>query len=272
MVDRGALKQLTTTQLLETAHRLSEGELAFDSEERWDAITALHCRAERLVLDTCSKWAREGTAWERALAADVIAQVGSEQEPRPFQRERADLLQGLLGDTDSKVLASALVALGHRGASDHVAQIIRFATHPSGDVRHSVAFALLGIEDQEAVDTLILLSRDADTSVRDWAVFGLGSQIDTDTPELREALLVRATDCDDDTRAEALMGLARRGDARVVEPLLAALKGESVGTLDVEAAEVCGAKELLPALEALRDWEAEIELVERAIAACKGNA
>ena len=51
-----------------------------------------------------------------------------------------------------------------------------------------------------------------------------------------------------DTRSEALIGLARRGDDRAVRPVLAALRAEVVGKLAVEAAGLLGRKEFLPAL------------------------
>ena len=64
------------------------------------------------------------------------------------------------------------------------------------------------------------LSTDRDTSVRDWATFGLGSMIARDTQQVRDALMARIGDADPDTRGEALVGLAARGDLRATEPLL----------------------------------------------------
>jgi len=61
--------------------------------------------------------------------------------------------------------------------------------------------------------------------VRDWATFGLGSQIDRDDTQVRDALMARLEDPDEDTRVEALRGLAARGDERATPPLLVELDG-----------------------------------------------
>ena len=57
---------------------------------------------------------------------------------------------------------------------------------------------------------------DDDPDVRDWATFGLGTQVATDSAEVRDALADRLADADEDVRREALVGLARRRDRRAV--------------------------------------------------------
>jgi HEAT repeat protein len=76
-------------------------------------------------------------------------------------------------------------------------------------------------EDDLAIRALIELSTDEDSDVRDWSTFGLGSQVDVDTPALREALANRLDDPDEDTSAESVEGLARRQDERAVPAIVA---------------------------------------------------
>lgn len=95
---------------------------------------------------------------------------------------------------------------------------------------------MMGYENQEAHGVLIELTRDADAQVRDWAAFALGTQCETDTPAIRDALADRGADTDDETRCETLVRLARRGDRRVLTALHEELACQSVSTLVIEAA------------------------------------
>jgi HEAT repeat protein len=124
----------------------------------------------------------------------------------------------------------------------------------------------------ETIETLIVLSRDRNEEVRDWATFGLGSQCEADTDLVRAALFERVNDEHFDTRSEALMGLARRGDERVVAPVIAALRAEVVGRLAVEAAGLLRRKEFLPALRDLRCWwDVDEDLLEESIRRCEAE-
>src|SRR5205814_7161779 len=128
-------------------------------------------------------------------------------------------LELLETDQDVQVLSAACIALGHLHDPRAVEPLVRLKDHPSEDVRYGVVFGLSGQHDDLAIATLIELSADQDSDVRDWATFELGTILDidgVDTPPLREALPARLSDPDDDTRAEALAGLARRKDERVL--------------------------------------------------------
>ena len=78
---------------------------------------------------------------------------------------------------------------------------------------------------------LLELTNDPYEMVRDWATTSIGQTVSIDGPEIRDALLRRVNDADVFTRAEALHGLARRRDDRVVPYLVAEISaaGEHEG-------------------------------------------
>jgi HEAT repeat protein len=149
----------------------------------------------------------------------------------------------------------------------------RFSTHHDSDVRHGVVLALSihnGHEVPQAIETLIKLSNDSCDHVRDWATFALGTQIEIDTKQIRDALADRLSDPDFDTRGEALVGLAKRNDLQVIAALKLELESDCIGCLAIEAAELIAANELYPLLVDLRGWwDIDIDLLERAIEASK---
>ncbi|MYV57176.1 HEAT repeat domain-containing protein, partial [Streptomyces sp. SID3212] len=81
---------------------------------------------------------------------------------------------------------------------------------------------------RDAVWALVLLSGDADASVRKAAVRALAGVAD-DTPSLREALAARLADQEADTAAEAARALAVRQDSRAIAALARILADEDAG-------------------------------------------
>jgi HEAT repeat protein len=75
---------------------------------------------------------------------------------------------------------------------------------------------------------------DTDEDIRDWATFGLGSQGNADSQEIRDAFIERLGDPFEDVRGEAMASLGKRKDQRVLPALLAALEDPS--HLVIEAA------------------------------------
>ncbi len=114
-----------------------------------------------------------------------------------------------------------------------------------------MAFGLSGLEEISAIAGLIALSEDTDFDTRNWATFGLGSQCDTDTVELRRALLRRTDDDEAEIRGEALIGLARRKDERVKKLVIRELSEKFHGNWAVEAAEIFPNRAYLPLLTGL---------------------
>lgn len=142
----------------------------------------------------------------------------------------------LENEQDPMVLDSAISALGHLGNPEAVPLVLRFREHPDKDVRFAVAFALGCFPDEAlSVSGLMSLAQDPVPEVRDWAVFGLGVQGDSDSPEIREVLLRCLNDEDVNVREEAAVGLGKRRDPRLI-PELCVMLGAPEITLRVAQA------------------------------------
>jgi len=243
-----------------------------DETQAWTAIERLHRLNTEAVFTEALQLCRSPIAHERRVGVDVIAQLGLPEQT--FHEPAMQILLAMLETEDSPdVIASIGIALGHRSDARAVGGLLPFQQHPDPDVRYGVVFGMLGHTDPRAIACLITLSTDPEVRIRDWATFGLAVQIDTDTPEVREALLARVQDPDGDTAGEAMVGLARRKDVQVVAPLLEALQAGHVGSLLLEAAAALADPVLLPTLQQIQaqwsgnqDWR--YQLLEEAIAAC----
>jgi HEAT repeat protein len=246
-----------------------------DDEERWAIVRRLHGRTDRPAFDAARALAGSSDLRERVLGLDVLGQIGYPAD-RPFVEETLPVLLDACTDDRTDVLCSAVSALGHLYDTRGREGILRHAAHPSQEVRLAVAQGLPSVAadpaDAEVVAVLVSLSADPDSDVRDWATFGLGSQLTVDAPAVRDALAARLADDDRDTAGEARVGLALRKDARSLPHLLAALDDDP-GDFEVEAAAALGAPELLPALQRLKaaGWDkdgAHPTVLDEAIAAC----
>jgi len=247
-----------------------------DGDARWDLVTILIHRDPQKIFETAKHLCESKSSNEIKLGADLLGQLS--KPDNVFHEESLSILFRIVDEeTDANVLQSATVALGHLDNIRAVEHLVKLKNHPSEDVRHGVVFGLLTYEDERAIAALIELSKDEDDDVRSWATFGLGTQIDTDTPEIRDTLFARVEEGGDDNkdeiRGEAFVGLARRGDKRVIEPLLKELTSDSVGKLAVEAAKEIADSRLLPALLSLKEWwDVDKELLDEAILACQSES
>jgi HEAT repeat protein len=127
---------------------------------------------------------------------------------------------------------------------------IRIIHHSDAEVRFAIAFALGKFTDNAtAVDVLVDLTRDEDEDVRDWATFGIGALGKSDSPAVRDALILRLDDSFEDVRQEAIVGLARLKDERVLPALELALEQPEVPEIIIEAA-----LEMLGLSESVEAW------------------
>ena len=211
--------------ILLTVHDEDEADSA-----HWNAMRVLHRRANVEVFVAARSLCESPCPLEQRIGCNILAQLGWLDE-RPFASASLPLVASVIRRTDNlDTLGCALFALGWLGDRRGVDFVIPYLKHADAEIRYSVTHALTALDDDpRSIDGLIRLTTDPSAKVRDWATFGLGSQIDQDTPAIREALVARLDDADEYVRGEALVGLAKRQDERVIEPLRRELEA---GTYD----------------------------------------
>lgn len=225
----------------------------YNDQAPWEAVRALQEQGSREVLEKAKQWCASDNALERARAADVLAQLGvtMDSHGHSFPEEAYAALERLLQkETEPRPIASAVCALGHLRNPLAIPLITEFLTHPAQEVRFSLAFAMESFpDDPQAVSVLLRLMEDSDKEVRNWATFGIGTQSNMDSAEIRDALAARLNDTDADAKLEAIVGLAKRKDKRVLPALLAALTSSKITMGTVEAARM-----MLDMEEDNREW------------------
>lgn len=221
----------------------------------------------------------------QSLVPDVLRYLSGPDRPDSASRidETVALFRAMLArDPAPGVIARIGLAFIDLGGESGLEIMLPFVGHADARVRAAVVHALLGLMDDRAIEALIRLSRDEQGSIRDWATFGLGTLLanpaeDTflDSPSIREALAARLDDPHEDTRAEAVVGLAARGDRRALPVVLEALNGETFQMLYLDAARDLADPSLCVPLRRIaaevRFDDGERERLEEALAACCGQ-
>jgi HEAT repeat protein len=212
----------------------------YDSDAPWEAVIELQRLGTREVLSTAVEWCDSTVLLKRARGADVLSQFGktADHPSINYPDECFAALSGLVStESEARPLCSAIYGFGHQGNAKAVHLVIGFCNHPNSEVRFATTFALGCFADlPDAAKALLQLSSDSDDDVRDWATFGLGVLGREDSPEIRDALAVRLNDTCNDAREEAMVGLAKRKDPRVISSLILALESLPVPDRAIEAA------------------------------------
>ena len=105
--------------------------------------------------------------------------------------------------------------------------MLTFKDRKEFQIRDGLTFALGGVNDSLAIETLIYLTNDKSKTIRDWATFGIGTLTDRNNTNIKNALWKRVHDKDPIIRQEAIFGLAKRKDPRIKEILI-----KEIATLD----------------------------------------
>lgn len=211
----------------------------YDDDAPWDAVQSLRRLGTREIFDRAADWVQSAEPLKRARGLDVLAQLGKtvEHPVNSFPQECYVLVsKALQSEREFQPLRSAIAALGHLDDPRAVPLLAPLHTNPRAAIRFDLACALGSFpNDTLSVKTLLTLMDDVDSDVRDWATFGIGVLGVQDSPEIRESLYRRLNDSDPDTSEEAVVGLAKRHDLRVLPKLIELLTPASMSSRALEA-------------------------------------
>lgn len=219
----------------------------------WENIRELRSRPTIDVFNHSVKLINSSKPRERNIGIDILAQLGF--PPRPFFKESGKQFFEILNkEKDPKVLRSVLYAIGHNNNKLKFDEIAILASHKNSadnGIREGLVSALLSVDNNLAIDTLIHLTSDKISHIRDWATFGIGTQIERDNKLIREALWLRVEDEHQDTRLEAIFGLSKRKDKRIKAVIERELLNKDGGSLLFQAIDELNDKDFLPILKKL---------------------
>jgi HEAT repeat protein len=204
---------------------------------RWNHISILRKRISPELFVKCVDLTRSDNPRFRAIGIDILAQFGI--PPRRYIKQTLKLYFELLNrETEPTVLMSLLYAINFNNENLNKQQIEKLCSFSNSDnplIKEGLVFALQGINSPGAIDVLIRLSADKTSFIRNWATFGIGTQVNRDNKKIREALWKGVNDKHQETKLEAIVGLAKRKDGRVNEMIKRELIKDEYGSLLFDA-------------------------------------
>jgi len=192
-----------------------------------------------------------------------------------FVEESMQVLLALAAtEPNTDVLVEVARAFGFRQDPRAVGPLLAWRGHVEAPMRFFVACSLRRCRtpdnETRVVDALIELTGDTDSEVRDYALFRL-RELEVDSAPVRHAMLRRVRDPDVSAAGEALVGLARLGDARAIAPLIDYRQDpDPYGAIayGLDAATTLADPRLLPTLRALERRLGDRPDLRQAILAC----
>lgn len=292
-------KRFTTVSTEQLFDELALPEV--EVEDYWERVRCLHTRGDQEVFEMALEALNGPDGMRRRAGADVLSQLGYKDD-RPFGDETIPHLLARLGDSsDPDALFGIAGALGHLGFGYDEAwdenrrqalpRLRQLSSHEDDPVREATVAALksaISGSDELSIEAALLLcelTRDPARDVRDWATFWLEGlpDHDIDLPEIRDALLARVSDEDQEIRVQAIHGLAQYRDRSVIPFLIEEIEREArsvetdngpVWTDLFEAATALADTALLPALRVMEmalDGRGRTNWCKEAIVACEGS-
>lgn len=243
-----------------------------NSMEQLAAARELQLRGGYEVIQLANTFCQNSDYKKRKLGVFILGQINfiSEKE----EQTAFDILTKLaIEDKSAMVRSTAIESMAHRcnKNSSFYTLLMKYCSmtfnNKSVYVRRATAFALSFINDEKTIPLLVSLCNDESDEVKNWAAFAINSN-EYDTKEIRDCFFEMFSDPNSEIKGEAITGLARCHDMRVITVLKQELKQKIVYDDIIKAVESLGDRNFIPILESLlSDFNDDDELIQNVI--CK---
>ncbi|MGV0921412.1 DUF5724 domain-containing protein [Empedobacter falsenii] len=231
-------------------------------KSRWETIRILRSRPSQDLFEKCVELINSNDQKKKIIGIDILAQLGKDK--RPFRKETLKIYFELLNsETNENVLFSILSGISFNEKElnkKQINKICSFQNSNSDLIKQGIVNALGFIENEKAIDVLIKFSKDKANHIRSWATFYIG-QVDFDNESIREALWNRINDKHQETRMEAIIGLAKRKDNRIIEVIKQEIIKDDFGSMLFEAILETENKDFIPILQQELEESKHIETI-----------
>src|SRR5262249_33146684 len=151
----------STDELVQMALTMPDDET---TDEEWEAsrralgaVDILQRRGTRQVLGTAKRLCQSQNSDERFIGVVVLGQL--RYSSRCYRRQRINgLLRLLRRESEPTGLKAIGVAFGHLTTRKAVPMLRRLRHHPASNVRFGVVCGLTGLDDKQAIRTLVELT------------------------------------------------------------------------------------------------------------------
>lgn len=217
----------------------------------WEYISILRNRSSEEIFIKCTELINSDLDNHKKIGIDILAQLGL--PPRKFLKQTLKIYFHLLkSEKNPKILMSILYGISHNNdnlSESKIYQLCSLAEEKNKFIKEGLVAALIGNRNQLAIETIIKFSTDKTNQIRNWATFGLGTLLSIDNEKIRTALWNRVNDKHQETKLEAIIGLANRKDTRINEIIIQELKAGEMGILLLDAVLEMKNKEFLPIMK-----------------------
>ncbi len=206
----------------------------------WDSLE-LAAEGGEAAFVVARQFARSSESERHHVAVDLVGRIAA---LNPGLREQCvDVVLEAIGRSQDAILMSSCIsALGHTRSSRAVPFLMGCMAGNDAALRATAVVALACCVDDSPTgrNALIYAMASEDVEMRRIATFAISVNCSADTDAVREALVARLFETDDEVRNEAIRGLAKRGDDRARLPVEHALQSRDPAPQIMRAAELLG--------------------------------